>query len=175
MSSEPESCWSYDGLANAGLIGRGRVIPRAHRAAACLTAIFLLLPASAQAQSSADRSTEVPAYCAELQRVVALALSKDRFASITGKPQQGNFLETTLPLTGWHGCSLYGSGTYTCDSPEFDSAGQAQAAQVDMVQQVKTCLGSEWSEALNQSSPTYVILQNNKRPVSITLSTDQTD
>jgi hypothetical protein len=47
-------------------------------------------------------------YCSDLKRVAALALSGEKFASIAGKARQGNFIDTTLPLTGWSDCSLYG-------------------------------------------------------------------
>jgi hypothetical protein len=112
-------------------------------------------------------------YCSDLQRVVALAMTKQRFAPIAGKPRDGNFLDTSFALTGWTDCSLYGAGTYTCDSAQLDSAQAAVSAQADILQNVKTCLGEEWSEAIDRSTPSYVVLHHAVRPVSITLSTDQ--
>jgi len=114
-------------------------------------------------------------YCPDLQRVAELAMSKERFASIAGSPREGNFVDTKLALTGWRSCSLYGTNTYTCDSLEVDSAADAERAQGDLLQQMKTCLGEGWSEATDRSSAAYVVLHHALRPVSITLSTDQTD
>ena len=74
------------------------------------------------------RSQAVP-YCDDLKRVAALAMSQERFASITGKPRQGNFVDTTLALSGWQECSLYGAAAYTCDSAALDSAEEAERAQ----------------------------------------------
>jgi hypothetical protein len=78
-------------------------------------------------------------------------------------------------LAGWKDCSLYGAATYTCDSAEMDTAEEAEGARRDMLDQVKSCLGAGWAEAAERSSPSYVVLHNAARPVSITLSTDQTD
>src|SRR5215467_7568114 len=50
--------------------------------------------------------SEAPSYCSDLQRVTALAMTRERFASIAGKPREGNFLETSLALTGWDNCAL---------------------------------------------------------------------
>ena len=132
-------------------------------------------PTELRAQSPSSTSTDIAAYCADLKRVAALAASNDRFASITGNPRHGSFLDTTLPLTGWRDCSLYGAGTYTCDWPVAGSAQAAEKAQADLVRTLKTCLGEEWSEAADQSSAKYVILRHGTQPVSITLSVDQTD
>ena len=160
--------------------------------------IFSLRPSIAQAEEKFQRLTgaqirakisgmELPAamwvrearaqvvpYCADLKRVAALAMTKERFASIIGKPREGNFLDTTLTLTGWKDCSLYGAGTYACDFPEFDSAEDAERAQAEILQQVKACLGEGWSEAADRSSARYVVLHHAARPVSITLSLDET-
>jgi hypothetical protein len=134
-----------------------------------------LLPAGLRAQSPPDQSIDATPYCADLKRVAALAMSSERFASIVGKPRQGNFSDTTLALAGWKDCSLYGATTYTCDSPEVDSAETAEKAQADILQQAKACLGDGWSQAAEQSSARYVVLHSALRPVSITLSIDQTD
>lgn len=125
--------------------------------------------------SSQDLSSALPSYCSELQRVTSLAMTKERFSSIAGRPREGNFLETSLALTGWHNCALYGAATYTCDSPPLGGKREAEQAQAGYVQQITTCLGEGWSEARERSSPNYVVLHNALRPVSITLSTDQTD
>ena len=102
-------------------------------------------------------------------------MSQEKFASITGKPRQGNFSDTSLTLTGWHDCALYGAGTYTCDSQPLDSAQAAEQAQAEILKEAKACLGEGWSEAADRASPSYVVLHSALRPVSITLSTDQTD
>jgi hypothetical protein len=84
-------------------------------------------------------------------------------------------VDTSLALAGWKDCSLYGAGTYTCDSAEFDRAEDVEPAQAEILQQIKACLGEGWSEAADRSSPGYVVLHASRQPVSITLSWDQTD
>jgi hypothetical protein len=138
--------------------------------------IFALALASLPTTTSAQNpTTDAPAYCSELQQIVSLAMTKGRFSDIAGKPQQGDFHDTSLPLAGWRNCSLYGTSTYTCDSVEVDTAEQAEAAQAAILQQVKACLGQGWSEADGRSSPSHVVLHSALRPVSITLSMDATD
>src|SRR5262245_20479614 len=122
-----------------------------------------------------DIGSEAPPYCSDLQRVTALAMARERFAAITGKPREGNFQETSLALTGWNNCALYGAATYTCDSPALGSAQEAERTQAEILRQIKVCLSEGWAEASDRSSPNYVVLHNALRPVSITLSTDQTD
>jgi len=122
-----------------------------------------------------NAGTQAIPYCPEFNRVVALAMTRERFASITGKPREGNFVETTLSLTGWNDCSLYGATTYTCDSPTHRTAAEAELAQARLLDELKACLGSAWTEAKDRSSSTYVVLHHAARPVSITLSTDQTE
>ena len=129
------------------------------------------LPAIASAQ---DARPQAPSYCFDLSRVVDLAMTKERFASIAGRPRQGSFQDTRLVLKDWKDCSLYGATTYTCDSSEMDTAEEAEKARAATLQQVKACLGAGWDEAAERSSPSYVVLHNAARPVSITLSTDQT-
>src|SRR3954466_6379476 len=116
-----------------------------------------------------------PAYCPQIEEIVSLATTKGRFSDIAGKPQQGDFHDTTLPLAGWSNCSLYGAGTYTCDSAGGDTGQQADAAPAAILQEVKACLGVGWSEADGRSSPSHVVLHSALRPVSITLSMDATD
>jgi hypothetical protein len=135
-------------------------------------ALVLLVPGGyAQAQPAPSE----PPYCAQLQRIAALALTKDRLASITGKSRDGDFTDTTLPLTGWKDCSLYGPRNYTCDSREFPTAEAAEQAQAGIVREVQACLGRAWSEAKDRSSPSYVVLHSATAPLSITLSRDETD
>src|SRR5262245_6607991 len=129
------------------------------------------LPAIALAQGA---RSQAPSYCFDLSRVVDLALTKERFTSIAGRPRQGDFRDTSLVLVGSKGCSLYGATTYTCDSSEMDTAEEAEKARAAILDQVKACLGAGWTEAAERSSP-YVVLHDAARPVSITLSTDQTD
>src|SRR5262245_43947160 len=119
--------------------------------------------------------SEASPYCSDLQRVSSLAMTRERFASIAGKPRGGNFLETSLALTGWNNCALYGAATYTCDAPALDSAQEAERTQAKFLREIKARLGEGWAEASDRSSPNYVVLHNALRPVSITLSTDQTD
>src|SRR5262245_12732558 len=122
-----------------------------------------------------DIGSEAPSYCPDLQRVTSLAMTRERFAAIAGKPREGNFLETSLALTGWNNCALYGAATYTCDSPALGSAQDAEQAQTELLRQIQACLGEGWAEATERSSPNYVVVHHALRPVSITLSTDQTD
>ena len=133
-----------------------------------------LANALAATQAMAQGAGAVP-YCPDLQRVVELAMSKDRFVSIAGSPQQGNFVDSKLALTGWMHCALYGQTTYTCDSRELASAADAERAQAEFLQQMKACLGEGWSEAPDLSSASHVILHHSLRPITITLSMDQTD
>src|SRR6266446_3760097 len=130
------------------------------------------LPAIALAQ---DARLQAPSYCFDLSRVVDLAMTKERFASIAGRRRQGSFVDTSLVLKDWKDCSLYGAATYTCDSSEMDTAEEAERARAAILDQVKACLGAGWAEAAERSSPSYVVLLDAARPVSITLSTDQTD
>jgi hypothetical protein len=139
---------------------------------AMLVLALASLPATALAQST---RAPAPPYCFDLSRIVDLALTKERFASIAGRLRPGDFRDTRLVLAGWKDCSLYGAATYTCDSAEMDTADQADEARRDLLEDVKSCLGAGWAEAADRSSPSYVVLQNAARPVSITLSTDQTD
>jgi hypothetical protein len=129
-------------------------------------------PATTIAQ---DVGSQAVAYCPDLKRVASLAMSKERFSSIAGKPRDGSFLDTSVALTGWNDCSLYGPGTYTCDSQALESAKAAEQAQAATLRDIKTCLGDAWTEAADRGSAGYVVLHSVVRPVSITLSTDQTD
>ena len=130
------------------------------------------LPAAALAQSA---RSQAPSYCFDLSRIVDLAVTKERFASIAGQPRQGDFRDTSLVLAGWKDCSLYGAASYACESAEMENADEAAKAKSAILRQVKSCLGAGWSEAADRSNPSYLVLQNTARPVSITLSTDQID
>ena len=112
------------------------------------------------------------AYCPDLLRLTDLARTKNKFAYIAGPPREGNFRDTTMPLAGWHDCSLYGFRTYTCDSSAFATAEKALAATVA---EVTDCLGDDWSKDESRSSPVYVVVRNGRGPVSITLNTDTAD
>jgi hypothetical protein len=147
-------------------------VGRSQAKAGLLALAMASLPAIASAQ---DARSQAPPYCFDLSRVVDLAMTKERFASIARRPRQNSFQNTRLVLPAWKDCSLYGAATYTCDSPEMDTAEEAEKARAATLDQVKACLGAGWAEAAERSSPSYVVLHNAARPVSITLSTDQTD
>ena len=115
------------------------------------------------------------AYCPDLLRLTDLARTKNKFAYIAGPPREGNFRDTTMPLAGWHECSLYGSRTYTCDSPAFATAEEAGKALNATVVELTDCLGDGWSTDESRSSPVYVVVRNGRGPVSITLNTDTAD
>ena len=84
------------------------------------------LPAIASAQ---DARPQAPSYCFDLSRVVDLAMTKERFASIVGGQRQGSFQDTSLVLKDWKDCSLYGAATYTCDSSEMAASSQPAPRQ----------------------------------------------
>jgi hypothetical protein len=136
---------------------------------------LLALACSPATMLAQDADSGAAPYCSDLKRIAALAITKERFASIAGKPGDGNFLDTGLALASWKDCSLYGSGTYTCDSQALGTAEAAENAQAKILQEVKSCLGEAWTESEDQSSSSYVVLHSAQHPVSITLSTDQTD
>jgi hypothetical protein len=118
---------------------------------------------------------EAAPYCADLKRVVALATSRLGFESIAGQPRNGSFRDTILPLTGWRDCSLYGSGTYTCDSGELGAAEAAEKAQAQEVDRILACLAGAWAEIKDRSSPGYVVLHPATGAASMTLSLDRTE
>jgi len=108
------------------------------RKLAMLTLALASLPPTALAQSA---RSQAPSYCFDLSRIVDLAVTKERFASIAGRPRQGDFRDTNLVLPDWKDCSLYGAATYTCDSAEMESTGEAERARVATLDQVKSCFG----------------------------------
>jgi len=131
--------------------------------------------AGATQSSESAKSSDAIRYCSDLRQVTMLAAGRSRFSSIAGKERHGNFRDTSLSLPGWKDCSLYGDRTYTCDSAELLSRETAEAAQSSTLAELKICLGAGWSEALDRSSPNYVVLHSAGPPVSITLSTDETE
>ena len=117
-------------------------------------------------------AADAAAYCPDLKRLAALAATKDRFAGIAGRPREGNFVETTLPLAGWRDCALYGRRSYACDSDKVATAAAAEQRQAAILKEVKECLGNDWSEVEDRSSSNYVVLHDAGSATSITLSTD---
>src|SRR5262249_22563257 len=101
--------------------------------------------------------------------------ARDRFAAITGKPREGSFSDTTLPLPGWGDCALYGAGMYTCDSKGVKGAEAAEAALAKTADEILSCFAGPWLEIKDRGSPGYVVLHPARGPASITLSTDQND
>jgi hypothetical protein len=123
----------------------------------------------------AARAEELPAYCPALRDVAALVRAKDRFASIIGRPREGNYFETTVSLPGWAECSFYGMRTYVCDSQPLLGADAAAIAFTKAVNEVKDCLLAGWAEDASRASPGYVVLRDNRQAASITINTDRTD
>jgi hypothetical protein len=113
-------------------------------------------------------------YCPDLKQVTAAATSEGRLSTLAGKPREGSFSDTTLPLTGWSDCSVYGARMYTCDSQPLESAERAEQAVSVRVAEVKACLGPGWAEIAERSSSSYAVLHG-AGTLSITISTDQTD
>jgi len=136
--------------------------------------VALLLVAAALVLAHDAHAQAIP-YCAELKRVAALASARDRFASITGKPREGNFSDTTLPLTAWKDCALYGAMTYTCESQGFRSAEEAEGIQAAMADQILSCFAGTWLEIKDRSSPRYAVLNPARGPASMTLSIDENE
>jgi hypothetical protein len=122
-----------------------------------------------------EAPADVAPYCSGLRMLNNFAMSRERFSSIIGKPRDGNFRDTTLSLTGWNNCSIYGQTTYTCDSPELKTAADAVAAQSRIAREILACFGGTWSAAPEQTSPGFLVLHPKLGPASITLSLDQTD
>jgi hypothetical protein len=127
------------------------------------------------ASSTMALAQDAASYCSDLKRVASLASARDRFASIAGKPREGNFSDTVLPLTGWKDCSLYGSGMYTCDSSGLPTKSEAEKAQARATDEILSCFAGSWLEIKDRSSPGYVVLHPARGPASITLSIDEGD
>ena len=137
-----------------------------------LAAVGATVMALTPTVSAADGAS---AYCPALTRVAALVNTKERFASVIGRPREGNYLETTLPLPGWGDCSFYGTRTYTCDSLPFATAGEAERAFATTLEDVKECLRGSWAEDESRASPGYAVLRDARQVASITINTDQTE
>jgi hypothetical protein len=133
---------------------------------ACMAMVVAVPLQGAQAE-------DTPSYCPALREVAALVRAKDRFASITGKPREGSFLDTTLPLPGWSDCSFYGTRTYTCDSRPLDTAADAQRAFERTLGEVKGCLREGWTEDGSRASPGYAVVRDERQVASITINTDR--
>ena len=114
-------------------------------------------------------------YCSELKRVVDLAITNERFASISGKPRGGDSADSRLTLPAWNDCAVYGARIYTCDSQPTGTEQEAQQAQEKIFHDLEACLGNAWAEAKDQSSLDFIVLHHANQPISMTLSTDQTD
>jgi hypothetical protein len=121
------------------------------------------------------RTEELPSYCPVLRDVAALVQAKDRFNSIIGKPREGSFLDTTLPLPGWADCSFYGRRTYTCDSRPHDTAAEAERAFERTLGEVKSCLREGWTEDGSRASPGYAVVRDQRQVASITINTDRVE
>jgi hypothetical protein len=139
------------------------------------SALSILTIAASMTFADGAQAQTKAVYCDDLKRVIALATTKDHFASITGRSREGNFLDTTLALTSWRDCSLYGPGMYTCDSAPVATLEEAAKAQATIVDELLTCLAGEWAEIGSFSSPGYVVLHPVKGPASITLNLDETE
>ena len=122
-----------------------------------------------------DARAEATPYCAELKELNNYAMSRQRFAPIIGPPRSGDYRETSLPLTGWSNCAMYGSNTYTCDSAEFKSHEEVVKAQQRIAQDILSCFDGTWAESAEQMGPDFVVLHPKLGPASITLSLDETD
>jgi hypothetical protein len=130
--------------------------------------------AAATPQGAAAQEGRAP-YCADLDRIAGLAATTAKFSAITGEAREGDFSDTTVPLTGWADCSVYGPRTYTCDSATFKTPEETEQAIERTALQIAACPTSAWRRRQPLSSPSYVVLSNSTAPVSITLSTAQTD
>ena len=128
------------------------------------------MPSGPIASQSSDAFNRI-AYCPDLRRVVTLALTKEKFGAIAGKPRHGDFFDTLLPLAGWKECSLYGTRTYTCDSRDLASVEEAAKLQVELLDEMKSCLGEGWAEDADRSSSAYAVLRTSRIPVAMTVST----
>jgi hypothetical protein len=134
---------------------------------------LMQVPVAADCARGQSMPAATAPYCSDLKRVAALALTGEKFASIADKAREGNFLDTTLALTGWSNCSLYGAGTYTCDSRGLTSAHAAEQRQAETLREIADCFGDTWTEAHDRSSANYVVLHSRAAALSITLSTDR--
>jgi hypothetical protein len=144
--------------------------PRRSAARLCALTTAALINVGPIAQAA-----EVPSYCAELKQVAALALARDKFASIIGAAREGNFLDSKIVLPEWGDCAFYGTRTYTCDSQGLKTADEGNAAHRKVVEDVKSCLRGGWSEDESRASSGYVVLHDERQVASITINTDLTE
>ena len=74
-------------------------------------------------------------------------------------------MDTTLALTGWKDCSLYGPETTRATRRNSGTAeAAAQMAQAGIVRDVLACLGTELgAESKDRASPGYVVLHSAAR------------
>ena len=117
----------------------------------------------------------VSPYCSDLKRATELAVTNERFASISAKPRDGNFADSTLALVGWNDCSVYAGRIFTCDLHPIGTAQEAKQVQRKIFREIQACLGASWAEAKDRSSLGFIVLHHAGQPISITLSIDQTD
>jgi len=122
----------------------------------------------------AQSASDLP-YCADLKQLNNLAMSRGRFTPIIGQQSEGNFRDTTLPLTGWMNCAFYGATTYTCDSPAFAAVQDAMEAQSRIAKDILACFGGTWAEAPEQTSTDFLVLHPKLGPASIILNLDRTE
>jgi hypothetical protein len=122
----------------------------------------------------AQGASDVP-YCVDLKQLNNLAMSQGRFSPIIGKAREGNFRDTTLPLSEWKNCAFYGTTTYTCDSPAFETAQDAIEAQGRIAKDILACFAGTWTEVPEQTSSDFLVLHPKLGPASITLNLDRTD
>ena len=127
------------------------------------------------ATASALESSTSATYCADLKQLTQLAITASQFTAIAGQPREGNFRDTSLPLTGWKDCALYGTTTYTCDSRALRSSHEAEEALTKTTDEVLRCLAGSWVEIKDRSSASYVALHPARGRASMTLNLDEDD
>ena len=114
-------------------------------------------------------------YCSGLKRATDLAMTNERFASISAKPRDGDFAASNLVLMDWNDCSVYAGRIYTCDSRPIETAQEAEQMQRKISQEIQYCLGISWVEEKDRSSLGFIRLHHTDQPISMTLSIDETD
>jgi hypothetical protein len=145
-----------------------------HRLSLLAMAIVFSSATMTAAQSPSQVAVSVP-YCDELKQIANLAMTRERFTWIIGRPRDGNFRETSLPLPGWNDCAFYGTNYYTCDSPPFKTVEDAGRTLAEISHDILACLGKTWGEVQDESSSGYVVLHPMLGPASIALNLDRTD
>ncbi len=80
------------------LQGRARAADRQGKAMMKRVLTLAMAMASVPAMTLAQNARpQAPSYCFDLSRVVDLAVTKERFASIAGRPRQGDFRDAKSP------------------------------------------------------------------------------